>query len=310
MKKKILFSIFAFLIVFTTVSANASIITEDLYENSNGVLMTETQRDNLNQIYGDNFASYIDQETFEMLQYRINNVVVESTEIYVQTHTLYDGNNNIISQYEEVVDPDEFYRDLYNEETIIQPLAHYQTWETESKIINLVATYHENDNPRRYYVTSTTTWKKMPKVRSYDLSGMYFSTVTEDNEYTNPHSYVMYTSSGSDRVTAAYSQSVKSFDQGWVHSNKLPSGSLSMLKVVQDVTLDDFPTSGSILQTVRATYQHATKSTYDYTKQNNCITSLGTSGLGEVIILNNSVCNPSTFDQMQGVYFTFMPTLS
>ena len=294
--------------IFACNFVNAEIITEEIsemYTNSNGVLMSIDQREKLNLIYGDNFAEIIDLNTFEMLSSRLSGEILDVEEIYIKTQTRYSTTGEVIQQVQEEITEAEYHQigslDSISPMVVCEDDAAAACWETTGKKITLAFQIGANG---KYYAIATTNWKNMPKVRSNDLSALRFATeLTVDNTFSNPYAYMMYTKSGSDDITVEYANTVKSWnDNGnhvWIYPHDLPSGSLSMLKIVQEVA---FVPNVYTPQVVRATYQHAVSSISESTALG-CVQRIDSSGVGGMFYMNNT-CK-GYFDQMQGLNTTF-----
>lgn len=299
MKKNILLII----AIVSLFGVNVKAAETDLYVNPNGVKMTYEDYNKLNAIYDDGFAEMLDQELFDKVSYKLKTELVSYEDVYIKTSTKFNKNREVIAQFDEQITAEEYSTQLFR--------GNYcgmaeECWETNAKKIHLTIQKESNNI---YYLNSTTTWKTMPSVRSNDLVAIRFGTpLTNPNTYHNVFSYIMYTKTGSTAVTATYNNSVKSWldngNTGWVYSVKLPTYSLSALKIVEQVKVSP---SGYEPQIVRSTYQHAVQNISSTTALG-CVSGFaGGYGLGGLLVMQNNTCT-NYFDQMGGVNTTFVKT--
>lgn len=286
-------------LLFFSEVVNAQTI-ETNYINENNVIMTNEQYEKLNTIYGNGMAEKIDQETFNSLLEKLQYEIVETDKIYIKTSSRYDILGNLMAQSNTLLTEEEYSNSV--NENAIAPASYCgngsECWQTDYKTLNITAQKKSTNN---YYITTSLTWNKFPSKRNYDLIGIWFPTQNTGNSYSNPYSYMYYTKSGSSTTTSKYSNITQTWSgngtDAWAYSHNLPEGTLSQLKIIEEVTLT---TKSGVYQNIRGAYQHATTS--NTLNGFECVSTLSQNGYGQMFLMKSS-CS-SYFDQMQGVYLT------
>lgn len=207
---------------------------------------------------------------------------------YVKSEIDYDINGNILNYDDFYITEDEY--NTNEENAILYSNNGSVSHETTYKKIE-VSLSQINDNVVE--CATTLTWKKLPKVRSYDFIAHRYENLSSIYHFAEL-SYKKGNQTTILTINSDYnSHLIRSFGNGWVAAFELPEGN-----DVEDLTVyseQRFLVSQN--GKIYSTYQHATK---DTTYQNILNTaSISASGLGGVLQLGNVVSG--NFDQMKGV---------
>ena len=277
-KGGLLLSIAASLFIFSGVKAEA------FYTNQNGIQMTEEQYNKMITIYQEEKTAVLTQEEFDM--YKDGNIV--STEAIFQKEVIVNG--EVISQ--ENVTEEEYNEYLAEKEDEETKSGGSSSTETSYK--RLSATVIDNGN-HHYALAMTLVWKKVPKVRSYDvfafrLLNFNYSGVTGCQTYfiSGGYTNINYNSS-----SAGY----KGLSNGAGLSMNLKDGSnITGYTMTMNASL-----TGTNLSyghgTVYVSYQHAK---VDLTRAQSMSYTLSGTGLGGVIQFSSSGLT-SSYDGMSGI---------
>lgn len=208
---------------------------------------------------------------------------------YIKTETLYDNFTKEIIDRKETELTEEMYNRL---EYMSEPLAKCDggvgCWETDYKKI-LLRVQGQTGPSDKGKVTLTTTWKKAPTIRSYDITAITFSKSINNI-------------SASLSSSIASNEKVKKDSYGAGISAKLTSGSISADSTIE-LTVSGSYSDMTVWQNVRicGTYQHA-QSTVTLNNSTDYSFSKGSGGVGNVLNFNSTTIKDK-YDQMQGVCF-------
>ena len=277
-KGGLLLSIVASLFIISGVNA------ESFYTNENGVQMTEEQYNKMVTLYQKEKTAVLTQEEFDL--YKDSTIL--STESIIQKEVIVNG--EVISQEE--VTEEEYNAYNADKDNDNSKSGGNSSYETSYK--RLTGTVVDNGN-HHYSFVGSLYWKKVPKVRSYDvfafrLLNFTYSGVTGTQTYftSGGHSNIYYNTS-----SAGY----KGLSNGAGISMNLKDGS-NITNYSMTITANLVGTNLSYGHgTVYVSYQHAK---VDLTRAQSMSYSLSGTGLGGVIQFSSSGLT-SSYDGMSGI---------
>lgn len=238
--KKYLFLTFVLFIIFT---CNVSAKENVYFTSSNGVEMTELEYNNVKAIHGEEFLNSMDLETFNDYYefYSCQNLEIKEV-------SSNDLNNNIV------------------------PFSNNHS--TESKDLSIISTKNSNNEK---LITIKLHWKKLPKIRSYDVFGFLAPGINYSGLKAKVNFYGTLTQ---------LTNNINQTSNGYGISVKLPT---DCNQISMEIS---FKTTSS--GTIYASYQHSVKNISLYDSMNY---TFSYNGLGKVFLFNNE----SLFDKMGGV---------
>lgn len=171
--KKIFMMIVFFLIIFifTLQNVNALEFTQEgLYKNYYGVLMTYEQVNNLKNIgFTENEIYLMESDEFDSNKNLIGSILANTTKYY-KIVTLYENDSNdllSVSSKMPISYSEEISEEQYNNsENTVRPYGLSNGY-TETEYKKMTTTIIRVNG--RYRYKNTLVWKKIPKVRSYDI---------------------------------------------------------------------------------------------------------------------------------------------
>ena len=262
----------------------SSVYAEAYYTNENGIEMTEEQYNKMITIYQEEKTAVLTQEEFDLYK---DGTIVDTNSIFLK-EVIVDG--EVISQEE--VTEDEYNAYLAEKEEDDSKSGGSSSYETSYK--RLTGTVVDNGN-HHYLFAGTLAWKKVPKVRSYDvfafrLLNFTYSGVTGSQTYftSGGHTNINYNSS-----SAGY----KGLSNGAGLSMNLKDGS-NITSYTMSINASLTGTNLSYGHgTVYVSYQHAK---VDLTRAQSMSYTLSGTGLGGVIQFSSSGLT-SSYDGMSGI---------
>lgn len=292
--KKIFLTIFLTLFLIPlSISAKE---VEKYYTNEKNVTMTEEQYNRLVNVFGKISVDTMPQEIFDIEKDIISEKISEKT-IYIKTEYLTNANGNIVKYNEEEITKEEYDN---AEQPELSPYALYgPIHETEYKYIKITQRGANPGADGGYTATQfilDTSWKVMPKVRSYDIMAFRYQNFIGD-----PATIWGQIRSTSDGVTYSgydYTSSSSGYrggDVGFGISMKLPDSKTvysieSQISVIGNYT--NMLTYGAY-----GTYQHAAKSLEEGVSKQYYIDK---NGMGGVLkFFNNNIAG--YYDNTKGV---------
>ena len=269
--------------LFIVVGVNA----ETFYTNENGVQMTEEQYNKMVTLYQEDRTSVLTQEEFEQFKDAsiVDNAVLYEKEVIV--------NGEVISQ--EYVSEEEYNAYLAEKEDYDTKSGGSSSYETSYK--KLTGTVVDNGN-HHYAFVGSLSWKKVPKVRSYDvfafrLLNFTYSGVTGTQTYftSGGHTNIYYNTS-----SAGY----KGLSNGAGISMNLKDGS-NITSYSMSITASLTGTNLSYGHgNVYVSYQHAS---VNVTRAQSMSYTLSGTGLGGVVQFSSGSLT-SSYDGMNGISVT------
>ena len=268
------------IILSLPLSADASIKKSVI--NDNGVVIPyETYQDFLNMFTENQINGFTQSEYDEILSQNINFDSVKTSVQYVKT----EYNTVTRTTTESLISEEEYNAvDLEKEEQTRATVV-----ETGYKRIALSASRSSSTTG---YMNFVATWKKMPKVRSYDVIATRLSGATKVNG----------TQSGKQFYTANGANSYVSYSASGTNINNQSNGfGISMNLVDNAIKLECYINSALTLTSssslVAASYQHAT---IDVSLTTSKSYTLASNGMGGVIKFSGNIGN--YYDGMNGTY--------
>lgn len=269
MKKRFLVLSFLLSILITPMIANAS--EEEYYTNKNGVVMDQSNYENLVEKLTLEYVSFMTQREYDSLKDHELPIVAEKS-IVTENVEIAGLPVEIASPYAVAGSPNGI--------------------ATTSKRLSIVAFDWGNGE---YYIKAANEWISMPKIRNYDVFAMRpddgFSLVAGTPSGTQYYSTastsdsIIYQPNGANTVT-------KSNGFG-MSMNLVDNTAIEVL--INTITARVSGSSG----TVSASYQHCTSNSV--TKAQSMDYYLTVNGKGGVIMFNNSTTD-GRYDGMMGVY--------
>ena len=207
---------------------------------------------------------------------------VQKTKKYIKTEY-----NQVTGDVVETLVSEEEYENVQE-----RPQTRATVIETSYKYTQLNLTRVGQDNA---YFTYFAIWKIMPAVRSFDVIGVRFSSMTKINgtqqgkqiyDLNGVTDYVQYNFNGTN---------IRNFSNGFGISMNLLNSNVTYLECTIDSSMDipEFPAG------LFTSYQHAITDVSLATSQNY---TLGV-GLGDVFVFNNNIA--TKYDGMAGTYDYF-----
>ncbi len=254
------------------------------YTNLNGVEMTETEYNNLRNIYDEDTIATLEKATVDLFKDK-ENLVVTRTEKYIQVDEYIDNNGNVIETEQKEVTKEEAEAFVENQKNGIQTRA--SSHQTSMKRIVISGTAGTASTKT---VTITNTWLSIPAVKSYDViafgngSGLSMTINSISGYQKWDGNTISYNSN---------SQNTKKSNTGGVGISMnivddVRSSLVNSLTVTFYNTANPFRAYG--------TYQHAVQNVTLAQSQDY---SFSRNGLGGVLNFSSSV--KSKYDAMQGV---------
>ncbi len=218
--------------------------------------------------------------------------VIGNDTLYVETVTEYDALGNV-KNYENILTKNDY--DNY------QPISMYtdcsdtktKCWETNAKMLTLKV---ERDG-NFYFATVETTWKTIPNIKSFDVTGLRFDTKNTLHKL-EVEGLQLY-----DHKSINYdmnNQNVKYAVNGASLSTNIVDNVSSSLLIRAKYKMG-FANKNFVM--LYATYQHATSHLTLADSQN---FTFNADGLGRVLGYNTTVIK-NKYDGMQGVTLGFTP---
>lgn len=211
------------------------------YENNEGVSFTKQEYDKISEFYWEGYQDNLSSEDFEFLK---NNGLFENE---IKTIEINDNNYNLLSTEEHT---------------------------TASKSLKMNTSCSSN-----CLVSISLNWINLPKIRSYDILGIYLDNTSVLNisdvtiDTNNAQSNYAYTNKATNGIGTSF---------------KLPTN-VTYLKIAQTLLVEK-------KGTIKASYQHAKKNiSYANSKKY----SFSKSGIGGVFSFNTGI--QSYYDCMNGV---------
>ncbi len=262
----------------------SNVKAESYYTNKNGVEMSETEYNTIKTLFQEDYVSVITQDEFNKYK---NANIIDTVELF-QKEIIVNG--EVISQ--ENVTEEEYNAYLAEKDTNDSKSGGSSSYETSYK--RLVGSIIDNGN-HHYAYAGSLAWKKVPKVRSYDvfafrLLNFTYSGVTGSQVYftSGGHSTISYNSS-----SAGY----KGLSNGAGLSMNLKDGS-NITGYTMTMTANLTGTNLSYGHgTVYVSYQHATA---NLTRAESMSYSISGTGMGGVVLFSSGYLN-SSYDNMSGI---------
>ena len=260
---------------------------ETFFTNENGVQMTEEQYNKMIILYQEDKTNVLTQEEFDQFK---DAQIIDTATIF-QKEIIVDG--KVISQ--ENVTEEEYNADLAEKETNNTKSGGSSSYETSYK--RLTGTVVDNGS-HHYSFVGSLGWKKVPKVRSYDvfafrLLNFTYSGVTGSQTYFTSagHTTINYNTS-----SAGY----KGLSNGAGLSMNLKDGS-NITKYTMTITANLTGTNLSYGHgNVYVSYQHAS---VNVTRAQSMSYTLSGTGLGGVVQFSSGSLT-SSYDGMNGISVT------
>lgn len=174
--KKILLGIVLFMLS-TNVYAKSN---EEFYVNENNINMTEEQYQWIVNEFDENFAKYVNEDTFNDLVPKMERTIISNEVIYSKIDSFIDIDGNVLIGDEEIITKEE-----YESGIELYTSCGNSCWETEYKKLSATISKDSSDN---YFIRSTMTWKKFPTVRSTDVYGMIYQNFKVSQRKMNMYS--------------------------------------------------------------------------------------------------------------------------
>ena len=261
-----------------------TVMAESYYTNSNGIEMTEEEYNKMIQLFDEKHTYYLTQEEFDFYK---DKTIVDSGTVYVKENYV----NDVLVSEEEITE-EEYNSSSDNDDS--QDPTRYGSSATHTTNYKKLTASIVSLGGLNYNLVSHLQWKKVPKVKSYDVFAFYLQHFSYSGVTGTQYAY---TSSGQ------YTYSYNSRSAGY---KGLSSGAgLSMnLKDGSNITGYDMFMSASLHGdgssyghgNALVSYQHAQ---VNVTRAQSMSYTLGVTGLGGVIIFSSGVM--SSYDGMAGV---------
>lgn len=261
---------------------NASANNMKTYVNSNGVEMSYETYENLQKMFPENYINFLTQKEYnDIMNQNIDFDNIISSVKYVKMEY-----NNVTGKITETLISEEEYNsvDANEEEPTRATIV-----ETGYKRIVLNAS---RTGSTTAYMTFVATWKKMPKVRSYDVIATRLSGATKVNGTQNGKQF--YTANGTNTYV--------NYSANGTNINNQSNGFGISMNLVDNATKIECVISSALTVTpstfmVAASYQHATT---DVSLTTSKSYTLSSGGLGGVIYFSGNI--GYWYDGMNGTY--------
>ena len=275
------------------ISSNDKETTQAYYTNMNGAELTKEQYCNLEKVFDKDTIATLAPEVIDIYK-DCKNIGYSEKTYYIKTVSRYND-DIFLGEEDQIVDKFEYDFGDVLKSTSYSACCGSDTYETSYKKLKIQITYTAGKRT----VTVTNTWKKIPKIKSYDVialaPGVTCAQFTEDiNTKSGYQKYdgnlINYSPSSSNFKTCNGSGFLK---KGiGLSQNIVDSTSSSLINQISTTF-----TSSSMDFCAYGSYQHATSNVSLSQSKNYTINILGMGGL---IYFNSSVAG--YYDDMPGVY--------
>ncbi len=275
---KVIMVLLLVLLIMPTLTKAESII------NNNGVEIDVEDYNQFLNVYSEEYLMMMTEEKYSELKLLDFNNIKKQTE-YVET--TYNPHLNLTT--EKIITEDAYNTYSSSAANIYSATQNYST--TSKKIeITLISgsTWH--------HVVTASTWKVIPKIRSFDVIGMRgYGFEFRDGSQVGEQIYV---EDGTyNTISYAWNgTNIKRFDNGFGISMNIVNNDIEALQVWIECDVK----ATSQYPEIYGSYQHAT-GTLSLTKSQNY--TLGSEGLGRVFVYPYSIT--SVYDGMSGVYLEY-----
>lgn len=275
------------MLVMTAVLLIPSSVFANSYVNQNGVIINETDYENLKKFYSEKHISILSQDEYdEIMNQGIDFDNVKQTIKYIKTEY-----NQVTGKYVDTEVTEEEYNSYQPNENTRATIIETSYKRIALGFAKMSGTYA--------FVTFNAIWKIMPKVRSFDVIGVRLSNLDVVNgtqggnqiyDLNGQTSYVSYAFNGTN---------IKNLSNGFGISMNLLNSNVTYLECTINATMEVEAYPAVLF----ASYQHAVQDVTLATSQNYTIGV----GLGNVFVFNNNIGNK--YDGMEGTY-DYLPTPS
>lgn len=296
--KKLSLILCAIALMFVSALSVKALENEKIYfTNMNGVKLTEKQYNNLRKGFSHDTINTMSENMIDTLK-DDENIRKITTEKYVETSVRYV--NGVAASVEEKEISLSAYKNAPTEAVIVPSsttrMAVSDYVETNYKKITLTVTYGASISAK--YVTLTNVWKTIPKTKSFDVLAISPGVPSASYNFSSYRSgYQKW-----DGNTISY----EAGNENWklVNSNSIWKKALGLSQNLVDATASSLENSITVeficneyTFPVRASYQHATS---NVTLAQSQSYTLGTTGMGELIIFESSIAKK--YDNTPGLY--------
>ncbi len=279
MKKRNLFILMTLLAVFGISKVSAK---EVFFTNMNGVELTEEEYNNLLKGFSPDTINTMDKEMIDGIKDSKHFYVAEDKK-YIKTTEVF-LEDKLVDTFDEEITEEEFENSDSEETPLYTPIG-TATTSTSYRKLTLHVTAGSSISSK--YVTLTNTWTKMPSMKSYDVlaiapgaKSMSFNLNGHRSAYQKYDSEIINYDMNGDKWNIIESDTIWKKGIG-ISQNLVDAATTSIENSMTVVFLcGEYPFSS------KGAYAHAIKDT-SLDKSKNY--TLGTSGIGGLIVFNSSV---------------------
>lgn len=260
------------------------------YTNNNGVEMTQEQYEMLLEYYSEPYIAAMSEEQF-LRETASPQTKVDEKTIYVETKSFINTRGEIVSTEENLITEEEYNSINPNARTSCGNLC----WETTYKKLQVTTSSLANGG---FKLITETRWKKMPKVKSYDVIGFRWENKSASFTLTDYYGNQSY-------IADEYYTNIN-YPNGVTNANEASNG-VGISMNLADEADSDYVLSLVAFGVIQPLGQVSFYHTYQHAQSNISLTnsqkySFGATGLGGVLKFSGSIGN--TYDKMQGISYT------